>query len=48
MGRMLSFMARIMSSSSPSVVNAVGVDEQTALLLNVTSGVATTVGKVVE
>lgn len=45
MGRMLTFLARIITDDSVSdSIQGIGVDEDTALLLNITSGVATVVG----
>jgi len=48
MGRMLSFLSVLMtdrSSFSPSQIHAVGVDETTALLLDVTTGAVQAVGE---
>jgi hypothetical protein len=47
MGRMNTFMARILKDIDavpPSTVHAVGIDEQTALLLNIYTGEANAVG----
>jgi cyanophycinase-like exopeptidase len=52
MGRMLTFLARLtkgdtfpgQSTTDVKLYRAVGVDEQTALLLDIKTGVATTVG----
>lgn len=44
MGRMLTFMSRIMADEGVSVARGVGVDEHTALLLDVATGDVTTVG----
>lgn len=47
MGRMLSFVARLWTdvvSPTPHIVHSIGVDEHTALLLDVHTGIAVTVG----
>lgn len=45
MGRTLTFTARLLGGTNPpSVERGIGVDEQTALLLNYTTGIVTTVG----
>lgn len=44
MGRMLSFAARISADYNPGIVHAIGVDEQTALLLDVRTGDVSAVG----
>ena len=44
MGRMLSFAARVKTDYKPEVIHAIGVDEQTAVLLDITTGDSITVG----
>jgi hypothetical protein len=44
MGRMLSFAARIKTDYNPEVIHAIWIDEQTALLLDIKTGEASTVG----
>ena len=45
MGRMVTFMARIFADNTDvSLVHAVGIDEHTALLLDVTTGSVSAVG----
>jgi cyanophycinase len=44
MGRMLTFMGRIMQDEGETVVRGVGVDEHTALLLDVDTGDVSAVG----
>lgn len=45
MGRMLSFMGRLMTDNALSTIRGVGIDEQTALLLDPRTGTAIAVGK---
>jgi cyanophycinase len=45
MGRMLTFMSRVSQDNELSVVHAAGVDETTALLLDINTGMVTTVGQ---
>ena len=44
MGRLLTFVSRIMVDSNQTVITGVGVDEHTALLLDSHTGVVTAVG----
>ncbi len=45
MGRTLTFEARVLQDNTPiPLYRGVGVDEQTAFILNVTTGIATAVG----
>lgn len=44
MGRTLTFTARVLADYNASIERGFGIDENTAFLLNVTTGMATTVG----
>ena len=45
MGRTLTFEARVLQDATPPpLYRGIGVDEQTAFILNVTTGIATAVG----
>ena len=44
MGRTLTFTARVIADYNASIERGFGIDENTAFLLNMTTGIATTVG----